>query len=532
MIQSQEFQITAENRLHLCDEISEKVGEFCKSYLTASRDILRYRLTAEECLLNWLTEESVGKRLVFRAGKKLGAPCFELGYFAPPKNPYIADETLGAFGESTLRSMGLSPSFSYRSGQNVLRFSISQQEEHPLRKLILVLLSAVLVGALGLVLLPESFLQSVQTGFVTPVYDAFFRILSCVAGPMIFLSVAWGVYGIGDTATLSLVGKRMLLKYVKNDSLVALCVLILLPVFHLDFSSTAVSVSGFSGLINLLLSIIPDNPFSPFIEGNTMQVIFLAFATGIALLFLGKLTESVAHAIEQINYIIQFFMKLISKLVPFFVFLVVISLFWSGGFNVFSSAWRVIVIMLICFVCTVIGFYIYTSIHQKVSIRLLIKKCLPCFLIGLATASSAATFSTNREIAEKRLGVNESISCFGIPLGMVVNKPISVLNNIVIVFFFAWYYGVECSVSWIIMALVMSVIVSIATPPIPGGGAIAYGLLFTQLGIPAEALPVALTIDMLSDFLITASEMAILPVTLLNISSEIGMIDREILEAE
>ena len=77
----------------------------------------------------------------------------------------------------------------------------------------------------------------------------------------------------------------------------------------------------------------------------------------------------------------------------------------------------------------------------------------------------------------------------------------------------------------------IAAIVAIAMPPIPGGGAVAYTVLFAQIGIPAEALSVALAIDILTDFLITAFDMFVLPLTLINVSSRLSMIDREILRA-
>ena len=47
-------------------------------------------------------------------------------------------------------------------------------------------------------------------------------------------------------------------------------------------------------LFTMLLGIIPENLFSPFVDGNTLQIIALAVATGIAMLFLGQETDFVA----------------------------------------------------------------------------------------------------------------------------------------------------------------------------------------------------------------------------------------------
>ena len=56
-------------------------------------------------------------------------------------------------------------------------------------------------------------------------------------------------------------------------------------------------------------------------------------------------------------------------------------------------------------------------------------------------------------------------------------------------------------------------------------------MLFAQLGIPAEALALALAVDVLADFYVTAFEQVCLLNTLANVSSELDMIDLDTLRA-
>ena len=528
-----EYTVSEENRLTLCDEISQAVVSFCGNYITDRRELQRYRLTVEECLLNWLEKDAVGKKVTFSCGKKiLRPPCFEISFSGPALNPYRTDQTLGAFGDSTLRTLGLFPTYQYRLETNILRFTLRNDGKTSLKSLVLVLAASVVVGMLGSLLLPEDIVTFLQNDIISPVYNTFFDLLNCIAGPMIFLSVAWGVYGIGDASTLSRVGKKMLRIYLGNVFLVAGLAMLLFPLFGLSLSWTNTGISTASGLFGMILGFFPNNVFSPFLTGNTMQIIFIAFAVGVALLFLGKQTEAVARAIEQINDLLQFFMNLISKLVPYFVFLVIVSLFWSGSFGVLTSSWMMLVILLASIALTCLGFYIFTGARHGVRVKTLMKKCFPSFLVALTTASSAATFSTNMETAEKKLGIHQSISCFGIPLGMVIHTPIAVLNNMAMAFFFAQYYHIECSLMWLVTAAVLCGILAVATPPIPGGGTAAYTMLFLQLGIPAEALAIALALDMITDFFITSGEMFCLLPTLVNISGRIGMLDEDILRKD
>lgn len=46
--------------------------------------------------------------------------------------------------------------------------------------------------------------------------------LSAISGPLIFLSVLWGIYSIGDVASFSKIGKRMIVRFLLMSSLLLL----------------------------------------------------------------------------------------------------------------------------------------------------------------------------------------------------------------------------------------------------------------------------------------------------------------------
>ena len=533
---TKEYIITEENRYALCDEIAEAVEEFCSKYIKSDhKEILRYRLTIEECMLEWFDEDSYGKKFVFTCGKnRFKAPEIKLEFDGAAKNPFVKakDENFGVFGESTMRTLGLSPVYSYKDGWNSLSFSVKKEGMNGLLRLVFVFAAAAVVGLLGPVLIPEKIMASLLDIVINPVYDTFFGVLTTIAGPMIFLSVTWGIYGIGDASSLSKIGKKVMFHFLRNDFLVVIFGVAFIPILGLKVMGGSAGGSEASSIMQLILGIFPKNIIEPFESGNTLQIIVLAFAVGIALIYMGKKTQAVARAIEEINYMLQFLMNFIGKLVPFMVFVVIVSLFWSGSFGIVAETWKLILALLVGFFVTILVFTAYTAWKQQISVFKIMKKCTPSFFVALFTASSAAAFNSNMEICKKKLGVKDTISSFGIPLGMVMNNPIAALNNLVVIIFFAVQYELECSVSWVIIAVIVSAIVAIASPPIPGGGTIAYTLLFAQMGLPSEALAIALAVDLLTDFVITASEMYCLLPALVNAAAATDMLDRRILEKE
>ena len=85
--------------------------------------------------------------------------------------------------------------------------------------------------------------------------------------------------------------------------------------------------------------------------------------------------------------------------------------------------------------------------------------------------------------------------------------PASALCFILICIYSAEICAVECSVTWLLLAIFSGAILAIASPPIPGGTLTCYTILFLQLGIPESALVAALALNVLCDFVATGTNM-------------------------
>lgn len=110
--------------------------------------------------------------------------------------------------------------------------------------------------------------------------------------------------------------------------------------------------------------------------------------------------------------------------------------------------------------------------------------------------------------------------------------PGTALYFIIICIYTAEVYGVECSVVWFVLAIFTGVLLAIAAPPIPGGTLTCYTIMFTQLGLPEEALVVALALDVLCDFVATGANMFCLQLELVIQTRKMGLINEKKLRKE
>ena len=513
------------------DACSARVRSFLAAQGIAPREATRYALTAEEILLTAMEHCGDPQPAVrLKCGFRFFRPCFSLEIDGAADNVFHETEKdRGVLGSNILKNLGLSPEYAYVGGSNVYMFRVRKERSHPFSSLLIALAAALIVGFGGL-LLPDAFRALVLDCFLTPLYDTFFNVLGCIAGPMIYLSVAWGIYGIGDAATLKSVGKQLILGYVGTIFAVsALMTLLLSPLFDLQLSGGIGSGTGLLSVFSMLLGIIPGNIFAPFIDGNTLQIIFLAIVTGITMLFLDQKTTAVAKAVEQINYMVQFLIEFISRLIPCFIFIVLLNIIWSDTISILLQVWKLFALFVAGAAFLALVLVSYTAVRNHINPQMLVKKGLPTFLIAFTTASSAAAFGTNMNACRKRYGIHDTIASFGIPLGIVSFKPTTALDYVITSLFFAELYGVSVSIPWFLVLIFTAAILSVATPPIPGGAMTAFTVLFLQLGIPVEALAIALACDALFDFVCTGFDQFTLPFVLLNQARKLGMVDEDIL---
>lgn len=262
-------------------------------------------------------------------------------------------------------------------------------------------------------------------------------------------------------------------------------------------------------------------------------VIDLVIAAGAAvvcgILILGKTTSSFSVLMEQANLIVSLIIGWIGALVPAFIFITLFQMILTNQFSTVFESYKWVIAMLVSCVLIMVAYSILVWAKTKVSLPVLIKKLIPTFLIAITTSSSAAAFSTNVDTCENKLGIDTKIIHFGIPLGQVVFMPGAGALFFTAALCMSATYGVAITPMWICVTGIVVVVLSIAAPPIPGGALTCYTILFTQIGLPTEAIAIALVVNMVLEFLATATNLYSLQCDLVLLADSLGMLDKEIL---
>lgn len=188
--------------------------------------------------------------------------------------------------------------------------------------------------------------------------------------------------------------------------------------------------------------------------------------------------------------------------------------------------------LIVCFVLSALYLFLYTAYtcwKLKVKPSVLIPKLMPDFLIALSTASSSAAFSSAMEINEKKLGIDRSLSRMGVPIGSIVLNGSYSVFYVVIAAFMAESCGVQAGISWWITLGIVTLLLSISTPPVAGGMIPILSVMMAQLHIPSEALAIGVTLAMLLDFICTGVRLPILHMELALQAEQMDLLDYDVL---
>ena len=123
---------------------------------------------------------------------------------------------------------------------------------------------------------------------------------------------------------------------------------------------------------------------------------------------------------------------------------------------------------------------------------------------AFSTASSNATLPVTLETAEDRLGVDNRVASFTIPLGATINMDGTAIMQGVATVFIAQAYGLDLSAGQYLGVVLTATLASIGTAGVPGVGLIMLALVLRQANLPVEGIALIIGVDRLLDMVRTA----------------------------
>jgi len=147
-----------------------------------------------------------------------------------------------------------------------------------------------------------------------PLGDGFIKLVKMIIAPVIFLTVVTGIAGMRDIGRVGRVAGKALLYFFVMSTLALVVGLIVANIvrpgagLNIDPATLdTASITGYAAkahettVTGFLLNVIPDTVLSGLVEGNVLQVLFVAVLFGIALASIGSRGHGVLALLEELS---------------------------------------------------------------------------------------------------------------------------------------------------------------------------------------------------------------------------------------
>jgi len=372
--------------------------------------------------------------------------------------------------------------------------------------------SKILIGLVmgiiaGLVAGPENigFIKK----WIAPMGTLFINLIKMIIVPLVFASLVVGAASLGDIKKLGRIGIKTMVFYLGTTAIAVIIgiamSLVLNPGVGLSLPANAVYKGKEApSVMDVLVNMVPSNPVKAMETGDMLQIIVFALFVGIGITLVGqraKIVETFFDGFAEVTYKI---VNIIMEVAPYGVFALIMPVVAANGPKVLIPLASVIAAVYIG--CILHMGLVYTSaisILGRMSPMKFFKGLFPAQLIAFSTCSSAATLPVNMKCTQENLGVSKEVSSFVLPLGATINMDGTAIYQGVCALFVAQIYGIDLTMSQMLVIVLTGTLASIGTAGVPGAGLIMLTLTLQSVNLPIEGIALIAGIDRVLDMIRT-----------------------------
>lgn len=352
--------------------------------------------------------------------------------------------------------------------------------------------------------------QETAKTFLQPLGDLFIRLIRMVVVPLVVATIIAGAAGISDTSKLGRVATKTLICYAITTAVAVAMGLVfasfIQPGVGLDLSTEGLAAKAVEAppLTQTLLNIVPINPMQAMSEGQMLQIIFFAVIFGFGLSALGERGKPVLNFFELVGDTMIRVTHIVMLYAPIGVFGLIAYTVSRHGLGVLLPLFQLILSSFLATAFFVIVLLVpLVRVVTGIPMMTFYKGIFEPWLVAFTTCSSAAALPANLNAA-RRLGSTKAVASFSIPLGNTINMNGTAIYMGVCSIFAAEVYGLDLTMADQLTIVLMGVLAAVGTAGVPGAGLIMTTVVFTQVGIPLEAVALIAGVDRILDMIRTS----------------------------
>ncbi|MFL4472971.1 C4-dicarboxylate transporter DctA [Paeniglutamicibacter sp. MACA_103] len=342
-----------------------------------------------------------------------------------------------------------------------------------------------------------------------PIGTTFVEAMRMLIGPIVFLTIVGGIASVADLKKVGATGLKALGYFQIGTICAMLLGLVAINIFRLgdgvNADASQIETTGKAAELiekgenqqwwEFLTHIIPGSMASPFVEGDILQIIFMAVVFGIALNAVGKIGAPILDMVQRLTAIVFKVLNFIMKAAPLGAFGAMAFAVGKYGVETLSSlGWLILlfygtsIVFVIVFlggIMAFLGLNIFKMFrHFKEELLL---------ILGTSTAEPALPGLMKKL---EHAGVKKETVGLVVPTGYSFNLDGAAIYLSLAAVYIAQATNTELTIGQQLGMLAVMLLTSKGAAGVAGGGFIALTATLSTLGtIPAAGIMLIFGID-------------------------------------
>ncbi|WP_407402097.1 dicarboxylate/amino acid:cation symporter [Chryseobacterium sp.] len=369
---------------------------------------------------------------------------------------------------------------------------------------IIFLLLGITVGSFVGIFAPQT------VTYIKPLGDIYLNLLFVSVVPLVFFAVANSISSLEQQSKFGKIILTMSFTFLLFILIAALFTIFVVYLFPLNSitGSTAMIVeeSSKENWGDRIVSFFTVGEFTElFSRKNMLALLIFAFLTGSATRKAGEIGKPFKLFIASGYEVMKELLLMIMKIAPIGLgayFAYQVSTLGPQLFGFYAKP------LGLYYIAGIVYFFVFFSLYAflsngKTGFSSFWKNAVYPSLTAISTCSSFATMPANL-VAASKIGIPSSIANLVIPIGTTLHKNGSSMSSIIKIYVAFQIIGRDFfEPSNLLLALAITVFVSIVAGGIPNGGYIGEMLMISVYQLPQEAIPAVIIIGTLVDPLAT-----------------------------
>ncbi len=520
------FDTSSKDALTECVKFTE---ESLKELQLDKKPLFKTLLVTEEAAVQIIRHAAPGAEIHVRVRRILADASVSLSCDGVEYDPYVHlardsssiedmedEDAQKAVRAILLKSQGENFKFSHKGGVNSVRIMAGGYAKSQMKLTVAALFLGILFGLLLQNVFPQAASDTLSKYILTPIRTMFMNSLKIIVGPVIFFSLVSCFSQFKDLSELGRIGAKVMGMYLLTT---VIAVLLGFSIFYIiepgtigfathmaeEIQEVSINTDADTSLLHTIVNIVPANFVRPFLESETLQIIFLAIICGIAVGMIGEYSATLQNLFEAFNSLFLTITTIISRFIPIAVFCSMAIMVKGAGGKALFSVLSMFGADVLAFTCMMIIYGILILILGRLNPITFFKKDLEGMVTGITLASSSAAMPTNMRICTDKLGISPKICNFSIPLGATVNMDGSCINLVITGLFLARAYDIPVPVSALFSLGLTIILLSLGSPGVPGAGLVCISIVLAAIGVPLEGVGLIMGVYSILDMFITMS---------------------------